>query len=73
MDILTNAYPEITNAEAGTAIMLTRGLSNKDIASLTLTTVRNIEKHRFNLRKKLKLKRDDDLIRNIRKVIGEKE
>jgi DNA-binding NarL/FixJ family response regulator len=50
--------------------MLTQGLSNKDIATLTLTTTRNIEKHRLNLRKKLKLKRNDDLIKVIRTTIS---
>lgn len=70
---LCKAYPEITNAEAGTAIMLSSGLSNKDIASLTLTTVRNIEKHRFNLRRKLKLKRDNDLVKSIRHIISEQD
>ena len=70
MDVLMNAYSGITHGEAGTAVMLTKGLSNKDIASLTLTTVRNIEKHRLNLRKKLKLKREDDLVKSIRQIIS---
>lgn len=67
---LSKKYPAVSNAEAATAVMLTQGLSNKDIASLTLTTVRNIEKHRLQLRKKLKLKRANDLVKAIRKAIG---
>ncbi|MFN8293270.1 MAG: hypothetical protein U0T72_06065 [Chitinophagales bacterium] len=66
---LIEQFPTITNAEAGTAVMLTKGLSNKDISSLTLTSVRNIEKHRLNLRKKMKLKRSDDLIQSILKAL----
>lgn len=65
MQKLIDRYPKITKAEAGTAIMLTKGLSNKDIASFTLTTVRNIEKHRLQLRKKMNLKREDDLVKAI--------
>lgn len=62
-------YPGITQIEAGTAVMLAKGLSNKDIATLTLTTLRNIEKHRLNLRKKMKISRSTDLISFIRKFL----
>lgn len=65
MQKLLSKFPTVTHAEASTAIMLTKGLSNKDIASLTLTSVRNIEKHRLNLRKKMNLKRFDDLVKYI--------
>lgn len=67
---LHTAFPAITNAEAGVAIMLTKGLSNKDIASLTLTTVRSVEKHRLQLRKKMQLKREDDLVKQITRIIS---
>jgi DNA-binding CsgD family transcriptional regulator len=67
---LHTAFPAITNAEAGVAVMLTKGLSNKDIASLTLTTVRSVEKHRLQLRKKMQLKREDDLVKQITGIIS---
>jgi DNA-binding CsgD family transcriptional regulator len=66
---LVERFPEVSAKEADTAVMLMQGLSNKEIASLTLTTTRNIEKHRLNLRKKLQLSRSGDLVREIRKVI----
>lgn len=68
-DVLMKRFPGISNAEANTAIMLTKSLSNKEIATLTLTTVRNVEKHRLSLRKKLHLKRNDDLVQALRKEI----
>lgn len=66
---LMDRFPQITNSEAGTAIMLTKGLSNKDIASFTLTTVRNVEKHRLSLRKKMSLKREEDLVKAIKNCL----
>lgn len=65
-------YPQLSNTEARIAIMLSEDLNNKDIATLTLTTVRNIEATRLRLRKKLNLKRGEDLVRKIREVVGEK-
>jgi tetratricopeptide (TPR) repeat protein/DNA-binding CsgD family transcriptional regulator len=69
MDTLTTKYPRISRSEASTAVMLSQGLSNKEIASLTLTTVRNIEKIRLGLRGKMKLKRKDDLVTMLRVAI----
>lgn len=66
---LIKNFSSITQIEAGTAVMLAKGLSNKDIASLTLTTLRNIEKHRLSLRKKMNIERTTDLISFIRKYI----
>ncbi len=63
-------YPAITPSEAKIAVMLVSGLSNKEIAGITLTTTRNVETQRFNLRKKMKLKPTEDLIKKIREVAG---
>lgn len=66
---LIAAHPSITAKEADTAIMLAKGLSNKEIATLTLTTTRNAEKHRLNLRKKLNLKSKEDLVKKLRQML----
>lgn len=68
-DKIIAAYPAITSTEADTAIMLIEGLSNKEISTLTLTTPRNIEKHRLNLRKKMGVKKGEDLVRKLRQKL----
>ena len=66
---LHGLYPTITPSEAKIAVMLSSGLSNKEIAAITLTTPRNIETQRLKLRKKLKLKTGQDLLERIRQVL----
>ncbi|MDB5282926.1 MAG: hypothetical protein JWO06_2001 [Bacteroidota bacterium] len=66
---LHGLYPAITPSEAKIAVMLFSGLSNKEIAAITLTTPRNIETQRLKLRKKLKLKTGEDLLERIRQVL----
>ena len=73
MDTLMVKFPKISRSEASTAVMLSQGLSNKEIASLTLTTVRNIEKIRLSLRSKMNLKRKDDLVTMLRTAIKSDE
>jgi DNA-binding NarL/FixJ family response regulator len=66
--LLQDRYPTITASEAKIAVMLAAGLSNKEIAGITLTTTRNIETQRFNLRKKMKLKAGQDLVGKVLEV-----
>ena len=70
MTQLRAQYPAITHSEAKIAVMLSSGLSNKEIAALTLTTPRNIETQRLKLRKKLKVKTGEDLLVKLQEVIG---
>lgn len=65
---LQKRYPKLSNTEAKVAVMLTQGLSNKEISGLTLTTVRNIEAARLRMRKKMDLTRNDDLLKKIREA-----
>jgi len=67
---LQAAYPKLSHNESKIAVMLSQGLSNKEIARLTLTTLRNIETTRLRMRKKMNLMHKDDLIKKIRKAIG---
>lgn len=67
---LQAAYPKLSHNESKIAIMLSQGLSNKEIARLTLTTLRNIETTRLRMRKKMNLMHKDDLIKKIRKAIA---
>ena len=62
---LSQKYPQLSAAEIKIAGMLASGLSNKEIASITLTTTRNVENHRLQLRKKMKLKQGEDLIKKL--------
>jgi DNA-binding NarL/FixJ family response regulator len=65
---LQHRFPSITSSEAKIAIMLASGLSNKEIAGITLTTTRNVETQRFSLRKKMKLKAGQDLVKKIQEA-----
>ncbi|HLP51455.1 MAG TPA: LuxR C-terminal-related transcriptional regulator [Chitinophagales bacterium] len=68
--ILSEKYPELSASEIKIACMLASGLSNKEIASVTLTTIRNVENHRLQLRKKIKLKVGEDLIKKLLSILG---
>lgn len=68
---LKSRHPTLTYGEAKIGVMLASGLSNKEIALFTLTTTRNVETHRLKLRKKMALKRADDLLAELRREIGE--
>ena len=68
--LLSKKYPKLSSAEIKIAIMLATGHSNKEIASITITTVRNIENHRLQLRKKMDLKKSDDLIKVLLSVLN---
>jgi DNA-binding CsgD family transcriptional regulator len=54
-------HPKLSSAECRICALLHSGFSTKEIATLLSTTLRNIETHRLNIRKKLKLKRTDNL------------
>ncbi|MBS1617205.1 MAG: helix-turn-helix transcriptional regulator [Bacteroidetes bacterium] len=58
---LTKKYPTLSPAESRICALMHQGFANKEIATLLSTTLRNVETHRLNIRKKLKLKRADSL------------
>ena len=64
---LTAKYPDLTQMEQRIAAMLRMELKSFDIARLFCVTERAVEFHRLNLRKKLGLKRGQDLA----KFLGE--
>jgi DNA-binding NarL/FixJ family response regulator len=70
MQKLQILFPAITFAEAKVAVMLSSGLSNKEIAAITLTTPRNIELHRLKLRQKLNLKTGQDLLEKLSAILS---
>jgi DNA-binding CsgD family transcriptional regulator len=58
---LVRRYPKLSPAECRICALLHSGFTTKEIATLLSTTQRNVETHRLNIRKKLKLKRSDNL------------
>jgi len=58
---LAQQTPSLSSAELKICALIRNGLSNKEIANLTYTTVRNVESHRYRIRKKLDLGRADTL------------
>lgn len=58
---LVERYPDISKTEVRTLILMLSGLNTQEIAELLSVTERSIEKHRFNIRKKVGLKRDQSL------------
>ena len=65
---LRHEYPEITKAEADIAALLKKGLNTKEIAAMMVLDTRAIEQHRYRLRKKMGLKRSDDLAMVLQKI-----
>ena len=58
---LVERYPDISKTEVRTLILMLSGLNTQEIADLLSVSERSIEKHRFNIRKKIGLKRDQSL------------
>ncbi len=58
---LSAAYPGLSPSECRICALLHSGFSTKEIATLLSTSERNVETHRLSIRKKLKLKRTDNL------------
>jgi tetratricopeptide (TPR) repeat protein/DNA-binding CsgD family transcriptional regulator len=59
--VLRRKYATITNTEAEVAALLRKGMNTKEISNLLVIDRRAVEQHRYRLRKKLGLKRTDDL------------
>ena len=58
---LSSRYPKLSTTECRISALLHSGFNTKEIATLLSTSLRNIETHRLNIRKKLGLKRNDNL------------
>ncbi|MCW3127141.1 MAG: hypothetical protein JWO03_2799 [Bacteroidetes bacterium] len=58
---LSNEYPKLSVTECRVCALLHSGFNTKEIATLLSTTERNIETHRLHVRKKMNLKRNDNL------------
>jgi tetratricopeptide (TPR) repeat protein len=61
MRMLSQQYPRLTPAELKVCTLLKINLSNKEIANLLSVSLRNVESHRYSIRKKLGLPSDANL------------
>jgi AraC family transcriptional regulator, chitin signaling transcriptional activator len=68
---LRNCYPDITRQEVIIAILLRAGLSSRTIATRMNTSLRTIENHRYNIRKKVGLSTNEDIAEFMRGLDGE--
>ncbi len=59
---LSDRKTKLTPREIEICDMIRNGLTNKEIASLLRISIRTIEKHRANIRKKLDINKDDNLL-----------
>ena len=65
---LTESFPSLTQQERKLATLLRLGFSTKYIASLMYITPKSVEIERYRLRRKLGLKRSDNLITFIKSI-----
>ena len=63
---LLGAYSELTPTEARICSLLKMGLSTKEIASLQNASERNIESHRYNIRRKLDMETNQTIVSFLR-------
>ncbi len=61
LQLLSEKFPDLTKMEQRIAAMIRMDLKSADIARLFSITERAVEFHRLNLRKKLKLKKTEQL------------
>lgn len=66
--ILHERFPNLTEQERRLATLLRLGFSTKELASIMSITPKSVEVCRYRLRKKLKLKRDENLIQFIKSL-----
>jgi len=65
---LTEAYPSLTKMEIRICTLLRMNLKSQDISQLTCLSERNIENHRYRIRKKMELKKEQDLAQELLKL-----
>lgn len=66
---LHGTYPLLSTVETKICLLMRLNLSTKDIASILWISPRTVETHRYSIRRKMKLKKDDNLhhaISNVR-------
>ncbi len=68
MRILSEQFPNLTPTELKVCALLKVNLSSKEIAKILCVSVRNVESHRYRLRKKLQLPSDVNLQTYIAKI-----
>ena len=66
--ILHERFPDLTEQEKRLATLLRLGFSTKELASIMSITPKSVEVCRYRLRKKLNLKRDENLIQFIKSL-----
>ena len=59
---MMNRFPQLSHSDLRLCAYLRMNLSSKEIAPLLRISVRGVENHRYKLRKKLKLRKEDNLI-----------
>ena len=67
---LEATYPDLTPQEIKICMLMHVNLQTAAIARLTCLSERTVENHRFNIRKKMGLGRDDNLLDVLRKLDG---
>ena len=58
---LNDLFPDLSSAEVRICQLIRIGLTNKEIATILSLSVRTIETHRFNIRRKFELKSNKNL------------
>ena len=62
LEYLTRSYPELTTADLKLCTFLRMNLNTKETADIMGLSVRSVESRRYRLRKKLSLRKEDDLV-----------
>jgi len=65
---LINKYPDLTENEKKLCSLLRLKLSSKEIASILNITSKSVEVNRYRLRKKMNFKKNDKLVKELRKL-----
>ncbi|HET9136248.1 MAG TPA: hypothetical protein VFO76_06390, partial [Candidatus Kapabacteria bacterium] len=65
---LSEAYPGLTKMEIRICTLLRMNLKSQDISQLTCLSERNIENHRYRIRKKMELLKEQDLAQELMKL-----
>jgi tetratricopeptide (TPR) repeat protein len=69
LEVLTERYPELTSTERKVCSLIKLDMNSQQIADLLFTSIRTIEGHRLNIRKKLKLQTPADIGAFLRYII----
>lgn len=70
MSILSDSYPQLSMLEIRMCALLKTGMTNKELSKLYGQSEKSYEQHRYRIKKKMGLGRDEKLVRVLNRIVS---